>query len=85
MNYVNVSVSLPMEVAELADLVSKRDKRSRSAVIGEAIKLYIDALDIVEKPTVKEIKAIKEGREAFKRGKYRRLDEMLHEMGITDI
>ena len=81
----NLSVSLPPKIRLLVEKEAKRGKRSRSAVVREALQLYFRLRRIgIEEPTQEENAAIIEGRRAFERGDLVSLEEWRHAVGIGD-
>ena len=81
----NLSVSLPPEIRSLIELEAKRGKRSRSAVVRDALQLYFKLRQIgIEEPTEEDLAVIAEGRGAYERGDFVPLDEWQHAVGIGD-
>ena len=65
----NLSVSLPSKIRSLVDREAKRGKRSRSAIMSDALQLYFKLRQIgKERPTEDERAAIIEGKRAYERG-----------------
>ena len=76
------SVSLPLELFEQAEAVRKAEHRTRSELVREALRSYIDRfrrIPVVE-PTSQETRMLKEGWDAYKGGDYVTLEELHHEM-----
>jgi predicted transcriptional regulator len=81
----NLSVSLPPKIRSLVDREAKRGKRSRSAVVSDALHLYFNLRQIgEEQPSAEERAAIAEGKRAYARGDVVTLDEWRHAMGLGD-
>jgi predicted transcriptional regulator len=81
----NLSVSLPPKIRSLVEKEAKRRKRSRSAVVREALQMYFGLRRIGgEDPSDEERAAIAEGKRAFERGDFARLDEWRHAVGLGD-
>jgi Arc/MetJ-type ribon-helix-helix transcriptional regulator len=81
----NLSVSLPPKMRSLVEKEARRGKRSRSAVVRDALQLYFRLRQIGhEQPTAEERAAIAEGRGAYGRGNYVALDDWRHAVGLTD-
>jgi predicted transcriptional regulator len=79
----NLSVSLPPKIRVLVDKEAKRGKRSRSAVVNDALHLYFRLRQIgEEQPTDDERAAINLGKRARERGDVVTLDEWRHAMGL---
>jgi len=85
MSKENLSVSLPPKIRSQVEREAKRGKRSRSAVIRDALQVYFKLRRIgVEQPTTDERAAITEGRRAYQRGEFIPLDEWRHAVGLGD-
>ena len=81
----SLSVSLPPKVRSLVDKEAKRGKRSRSAVVSDALQLYVRMRQIgTEEPTDEERAAIAEGKRAYEQGELVPLDEWRHAVGLGD-
>jgi len=81
----NLSVSLPPKIRSMVEKEAKRGKRSRSAVVREALHVYFRLRQIGdEEPTAEERAAIAEGKRAYQRGEFDRLDEWRHAVGLSD-
>jgi metal-responsive CopG/Arc/MetJ family transcriptional regulator len=81
----NLSVSLPPKIRSLVDREAKRGRRSRSAVVNDALQLYFRLRRIEEEqPTEDERAAVIEGKRAYERGEVLTLDEWRHAMGLGD-
>ena len=79
----NLSVSLPQKIRLLVDREARRGKRSRSAVVSDALQLYFRLRHIgEEQPTDDERAAISIGKRAHERGDVLTLDEWRHAMGL---
>jgi predicted transcriptional regulator len=85
MSKENLSVSLPPKIRSQIEREAKRGKRSRSAVVRDALQVYFKLRRIgVEQPTADERAAITEGRRAYQRGEFVSLDEWRHAVGLGD-
>ncbi len=81
----NVSISLPPKIRSLVDREAKRGKRSRSAVVNDALQLYFRLRRIGdEAPSAGERVAVNEGRRAHKQGEVMTLDEWRHAVELGD-
>ena len=81
----NVSISLPRKMRSLVDKEAKRRKGSRSAVIRDALQTYFRLRQIkIEEPSDQDRTAILQGKRAYHRGDYMRLDEWRHAVGLGD-
>ena len=82
MAYKKFSVSLPPELYEQAEAVRMAEHRTRSELVREALRSYIDRfrrIRVVE-PTNPEARMIKEGWNAYEGGEYVTLEELHREM-----
>jgi predicted transcriptional regulator len=80
----NLSVSLPPKIRRLLEREARRGKRSRSAVVGEALQVYFRLRQIgVEAPAARERKAVAEGRRAYRKGEFVSLEAWQHAMGLS--
>jgi predicted transcriptional regulator len=81
----NLSVTLPTKIRSLVEIEAKRDKRSRSAIVSDALELYFRLRQIrIEKPTDEERATIAEGKLAYEQGEFVPLDEWRHAVGLGD-
>jgi predicted transcriptional regulator len=81
----NLSVILPPKIRSLVEKEAKRGKRSRSAIVRDALQLYFRLRQIGdEEPTDDEEAAILEGKRAYERGEFVPLDEWRHAVGLAD-
>ena len=81
----NLSVSLPRKIRLLVEREAKLGRRSRSAVVRDALQVYFKLRRIgVEQPTKDERDAIAAGRRAYNRGAYDRYDKWRHAVGLGD-
>ena len=79
----NLSVSLPPKLRSLVDREARRGKRSRSAVVSDALQLYFQLRQIGRKqPTNEERALIAEGKLAYEQGEFVPLDEWRHAVGL---
>jgi metal-responsive CopG/Arc/MetJ family transcriptional regulator len=81
-----ISVSIPEEMLPEIDNAARREHRSRSELIREALHRYLSsergrmiALDNAEPD---EVEAIERGRAQFARGEFVRLEDLQHELGL---
>jgi len=81
----NLSVSLPPKMRLLIEREARRRKRSRSAVVRDALQTYFRLRQIKhEEPSTRDRTAIANGKRAYQRGDYMRLDEWRHAVGLGD-
>src|ERR1700688_2969072 len=73
------TIELPAAVGRRVDRASKREKRNPSDVAVEALRLYF-ALP-TEAATVGELRAIRRGEAAYRRGDYITLDDYFRSVG----
>ena len=79
----NLSVSLPANIRSQIEKEARRGKRSRSAVVRDALQLYF-RLRLIgeEEPSHSDRAAVAEGRKAYQQGEFVPLDEWRHAMGL---
>jgi predicted transcriptional regulator len=81
----SLSIKLPAKIRSLVDKEARRGRRSRSAVVNDALRLYFRLRQIgEERPTDEECAAIAEGRRAYQRAEVVTLEEWRHAMGLGD-
>ncbi len=77
-----ITISLPPEIAEEFEQVRKAANRSRSEMIREALRTYFIFLHRFPevRPTKSELAAIRRGRQAYARGEYAPLEQVVHDL-----
>jgi len=80
-----VTISLPPEMVEELDRVRRREHRTRSDVLREALRRYVSSTGrrvpvMAARPD--EIEAIRRAEEEFARGETVRLEDLQHELGL---
>jgi metal-responsive CopG/Arc/MetJ family transcriptional regulator len=86
------SVSLPPAMASELERVRRKEHRTRSELVREALLHYIRVADArsvqeriarlpEEEPAVEEIAAIEQGSKEFRAGKFIDLGQLRHELG----
>ena len=75
-----LTISLPPGMVQQMERVRKRERRTRSELVREALRAYLEDRFPVVVPTKAESAAIRRGRDAFRRGDYISLDELLHDL-----
>ncbi len=73
-----MTISLPPGMVRQMERVRKREHRTRSELVREALRAYLNDRFPAVVPTKAELKAIERGRAAFRRGDYVSLDELRH-------
>jgi predicted transcriptional regulator len=71
------TIELPLTVGRHVARAAKREKRKISDVAIEALRRYFSIP--TEQPTASELRAIRRGEAAFRRGEYLTLDEFRRE------
>src|SRR2546423_9911313 len=74
------TISLPPAMLQQLERVRKEENRTRSELVREALRQYIESRYPAEKTTKEELAAIRRGRAAFKRGDYRSLTDLINEL-----
>ena len=81
-----ISVSIPEEMLPEIDDAARKEHRSRSELIREALRRYLSPesgrMIPMDDAQPDEAAAIKRGREEFKRGEFVRLEDLQHELGL---
>ena len=77
-----MSISLPADMARRVDQASKREHRTRSELVREALRVYLAPSHT---PTAGELRAIKKGRAEIGRGDYLTLDQLHAELDRLDL
>jgi CopG family transcriptional regulator/antitoxin EndoAI len=86
------SVSLPPAMASELERVRRKEHRTRSELVREALRHYIRVADArsvqeriavlrKEEPTAEEIAAIEQGSKEFREGSFIDLSQLRHELG----
>ncbi len=72
-----MTISLPRQMIEEVENIRKTEHRTRSELIREALRMYMSrARDFpIYTPTLHELREIKKGRDAIRKGGYITLDE----------
>ncbi len=82
MAHKKLSISLPPDLYEQAEAVRKAEHRTRSELVREALRSYIERsrrIPVVE-PTSQEARMFKDGWKAYKANEYVTLEELHNEM-----
>lgn len=81
-----ISVSLPEDMLPEIDRMARKEHRSRSELIREALRRYLSDPESrmvpVDEIKADEADAIARGRQDFKRGEFICLDDLQHELGL---
>jgi predicted transcriptional regulator len=78
------SIKLPAAVIRRVNQAARKQNRNPSDLAAEALQWYFLVREIPEEtPTPAELRAIRRGREAFKRGNYITLDELRREEALV--
>jgi Arc/MetJ-type ribon-helix-helix transcriptional regulator len=78
--YRNLSISLPEELIALVELVQRREHRSRSEVMREALRLYFERRGLIEDPLPNDLAALESARAEVARGETVTLEDALREL-----
>lgn len=73
-----ISVSLPPAMVRQFEEVRKRESRTRSELVREALRAYFEQRYPTVSPTTAELAALRRGRAAFRRGDSLSLNEFLN-------
>ena len=83
----SLTISLPPQLVEELDRVRRREHRTRSEVLREALRRYI-AIAVrthtvpIEDALPEEIEAMRRAEEEFERGECVRLEDLQRELGL---
>ena len=79
----SIRVTLSSDIVEEFERVRRAEKCTPSDLVREAVRSYLSFLRRFPEvaPTRAELRAIRQGREAYARGEYIGLDELLQQMG----
>ena len=83
----SITVSLPPNMLDELDSVRKREGRTRSELLREALRRYIAVskrshLIPLDAPLPEEIEAMHRAEEEYARGACVRLEDLQHELGL---
>ena len=78
----SIGVTLSSEMAEESEKVRKAEKRAPTGLVQEALRNYLFFLrEFPEiQPSPIELKVVRRGRQAFARGQYVHLDELVQDV-----
>ena len=82
-----IAISLPPQMVDELDRVRKREHRTRSELLREALRRYVTIAERshmipVEDALPEEIEAMRRANEEYARGKCTRLEDLQHELGL---
>ena len=75
-----MTISLPPGMVRQVERVRKREHRTRSELVRDALRAYLEDRVPVVVPTKAELAAIRRGRAEIKAGNYVTLDELIHDL-----
>jgi predicted transcriptional regulator len=78
-----LTISLPPAMLDEIERVRKREHRTRSELMREALRSYFSRRIPEVQPTQAELRAVRRGRAAVAQGDYVTLDEFRDEMGTA--
>jgi len=75
-----MTVSLPPEMIREVERVRKSERRTRSELVREALRVYFNRMRTLpaSTPTRRELRALEKGRATMAKGEYYTLDEFAH-------
>jgi len=65
-----ITISLPLAILEQCEALCKKESRTRSELVREAIRVYIEARYPAIQPTKKEMAILRKGHAEFQRGDF---------------
>ncbi len=75
-----MSISLPPAMVRQFEEVRKKESRTRSELVREALRAYFESRYPAVEPTKAELAALRRGRAAFRRGDSVSLTKLLNEL-----
>ena len=78
------TISLPESMAKQVEAAMEAEQRTRSQLVREALRAYLNKRFPVVAASKAELAAIRRGRAEIKNGEYVTLDELLHGLAATD-
>ncbi len=72
-----MTISLPAEMMKQVEQVRKAEHRTRSELVREALRTYIDTRFPAVTPSLEDIRALRRGRREHARGQFVTLDQLL--------
>jgi Arc/MetJ-type ribon-helix-helix transcriptional regulator len=79
-----MTVSLPPALVRQFEEVRKKESRTRSELVREALRAYFESRYPAAEPTKAELAALRRGRAAFRRGDAVPLKAFLHDVEPID-
>ncbi len=79
-----MTVSLPPALVRQFEEVRKKESRTRSELVREALRVYFESRYPLAEPTKAELSALRRGRAAFRRGDAMSLKTLLHDVESAD-
>lgn len=79
-----MTISLPPGMVKEFEKVRKTENRTRSELVREALRYYIESRYPLVKPTKAELTAIRRGRAEIKRGNYVTLDQLRNGLAASN-
>ncbi len=73
-----MTISLPGEMMKQVEQVRKAEHRTRSELVREALRTYIETRFPTVAPSVEDIRALRRARREHGRGQFVTLDQLLH-------
>ncbi len=73
-----MTVSLPAEMMEQVEQIRKVEHRTRSELVREALRTYIDTRFPAVTPSLDDVRALRRGRREHACGQFVTLDQLLH-------
>ncbi len=73
-----MTISLPSKMMQQVEQVCKAEHRTRSELVREALRTYIESRFPAVTPSVEDIRALRRARREHGRGQFVTLDQLLH-------
>lgn len=79
-----MTISLPPAMARQLEKVRKQEHRTRSELMREALRRYLESRFPEVTPTQAELAAIRRGRADIKAGRFITLEQLRNELAVTN-
>lgn len=73
-----MTISLPPEMIDQVERVRKVEHRTRSELVREALRTYMESRYPAVTPSLEDIRALRRARREHARGQFVNLDDLIH-------
>ncbi len=78
-----MTISLPPGMVKEFEKIRRAENRTRSELVREALRYYIERRYPIVEPTKAELKAIRRGRAEIQRGNYVTLEKLINDLAAS--